>query len=72
MDPSRFARLEQVFHRASEASGEARERMLAEACGDDLDLRREVEELLAAASREASPLDRPAAANFGAAKIPPA
>ncbi|HEV8580275.1 MAG TPA: serine/threonine-protein kinase [Thermoanaerobaculia bacterium] len=70
MDAARFALVEDAFHRASQASGEARERALTEACGDDRELRREVEELLAAAARETPVFDRPATGLF--AEEPPA
>jgi len=65
LDAARFSRIEDAFHRASELTGVARGRALAEICGDDHELRREVEELLAAASREAPALDQPAALRFG-------
>lgn len=67
MDAQRFSRVEDAFHRASELTGPARDQALAEICGDDHDLRREVEELLAAAAREAPALDGPAALRFDAA-----
>ncbi len=67
MDAARFALVESAFHRASQVSAEARERTLAEVCGDDGELRREIEELLAAAAREVPALDRPAGAFFGEA-----
>jgi tetratricopeptide (TPR) repeat protein/predicted Ser/Thr protein kinase len=69
MNAARFALVEEVFHRASRLSGEARERTLADLCGDDCDLRREVEDLLAAAAREAPSLDRPAATFLGDAAL---
>jgi eukaryotic-like serine/threonine-protein kinase len=65
MEAARFALVEAAFHRASQVSGEARARTLAEICGDDHELRRELDELLAAAEREAPALDRPAGAFFG-------
>lgn len=72
MDPARFARVEEAFHRASERTGAARGQTLAEICGDDQALRREVEELLAAADREAPALDRPPALRFEAEEpVPP-
>ncbi len=64
MDAARFSRIEDAFHRASELAGAARDHALAEICGDDHDLRREVEELLAAAACEAPALDGPAALRF--------
>ena len=66
MDAARFARVEEAFHRASERTGEARDQALAEICGGDPALRREVEELLAAAERAAPALDRLPALRFEA------
>ncbi len=66
MDADRFARVEEAFHRASERTGAARDQALAELCGDDHALRREVEELLAAADRAAPALDRPPLLRFEA------
>lgn len=60
MDADRFSLIETVFHRVSPLAGAERERALAEACEGDEDLRREVEELLAAADRTAAAIDRPA------------
>src|SRR5262245_40562626 len=54
MDPARWQRLEEVFHLALAASGGERERVLAGACGDDHELRREVVSLLASATPEAA------------------
>ena len=52
IDLQRWRRIEELFNAAIDRSGEARERCLTEACGGDLDLRREVEELLAAEGLE--------------------
>jgi serine/threonine-protein kinase len=71
MDAARFSRVEEAFHHAGELTGTARDRALAEICGDDHDLRREVEELLAAASCEAPALDRPAVSGVGPRQIGP-
>ena len=46
MNPERWQRLEELFHRVLELPPEARAARLAEACGDDLDLRAEVNRLL--------------------------
>jgi serine/threonine protein kinase/Tfp pilus assembly protein PilF len=48
MTQERFARLERLFEQASALDPDARARFLAAECGDDPDLRREVEALLAA------------------------
>jgi len=46
MDPALFQRIRAIYLEAGEREGEARLRYLAEACGEDRDLRREVERLL--------------------------
>jgi hypothetical protein len=46
MTPERFQRIESLFHRAIELPTDQRAGFLASACGDDRDLRREVENLL--------------------------
>ena len=48
-----------MFHEAAELQGEARATFLAKACGDDEQLRWEVERLLAAHEREGSFIDSP-------------
>jgi len=48
MDANRWKKIKEVYDRALDLSGDAREGFLAEACGDDEDMRREVESLLAA------------------------
>jgi serine/threonine-protein kinase len=58
MDAARFSHIEDAFHRASELTGAARERALAEICGDDPELLREVEELLVAAARDTPAFDQ--------------
>jgi serine/threonine protein kinase len=47
MAPDRFARIESVYHAARARAPEERAAYLADACGTDEDLRREVESLLA-------------------------
>jgi serine/threonine protein kinase len=44
--PERWAQIEQVFHRAAECAPEFRTGLLNEACGNDSELRREVDALL--------------------------
>jgi len=44
--PERWAQIEGLFHRAAECAPENRTALLTEACGDDPELRREVEALL--------------------------
>ena len=46
MTPERWAQIEEIFHRAAECAPENRTALLKEACGDDPELRREVEALL--------------------------
>jgi serine/threonine protein kinase/lipopolysaccharide biosynthesis regulator YciM len=48
MTPERWQRIQELFHAAEECALEDRAAMLAEACGDDHSLRREVEALLVA------------------------
>src|SRR5262245_60511925 len=46
MKPERWQRIEQLYHASLEREPGARDAFLAQACAGDLDLRREVEELL--------------------------
>lgn len=46
LTPERWARIEEVFHRAAECDPQQRRALLDQACGDDLKLRAEVEVLL--------------------------
>ena len=46
MTPERWAQIEELFHRAAECDPERRGSLLADACRDDPDLRREVAVLL--------------------------
>jgi serine/threonine protein kinase/Tol biopolymer transport system component len=46
MTPERWAQIEQVFHRAAECASEGRTALLDDTCGQDAELRREVEALL--------------------------
>ncbi len=57
MTPERYERVMALFHAACERAGEERAAFLAEACGGDDALRREVEELLAAAEKTQGLLD---------------
>jgi eukaryotic-like serine/threonine-protein kinase len=54
MDPARWERLESLFFAALEHPPEARDALLEGACGEDGQLRREVEALLAGHAREPS------------------
>ena len=56
----RWQEIERIFHTARELKGSARAEFLAKACGEDADLRREVESLLAQADQVGSFLESPA------------
>ncbi|MGE0131083.1 MAG: protein kinase [Blastocatellales bacterium] len=60
MDANRWKRIKEVYDRALDLGGEERDGFLAEACGDDDDLRREVKSLLAAHDDAGSFLQSPA------------
>ena len=61
MTPDRWQQISQLFHAALAREGDDRAAFLAEACGGDEPLRRELESLLAQpASAQASFLDAPA------------
>ncbi|HEX5707674.1 MAG TPA: protein kinase [Pyrinomonadaceae bacterium] len=62
MTPERWQRIKEVFNAALErGDGEARRALLDEACGDDSELRAEVESLIAAHESDAEFLSAPAA-----------
>jgi hypothetical protein len=60
MTPERWRRAKELFHEALERAPAERDRMLAEACAGDAELRAEVEALIAAHERTGSFLDAPA------------
>jgi serine/threonine protein kinase/tetratricopeptide (TPR) repeat protein len=60
MDASRWQQVERVYHAALEHEPGRRAAFLFEVCGDDNDLRREIESLLAQDLVVSGPLDRPA------------
>src|SRR5262245_8908264 len=60
MDAKRWSQIKEVYDRALDLGGEECEGFLAEACGDDEDLRREVESLLAAHEEAGKFLQSPA------------
>ena len=60
MNPERWSRIEQLYNVVREQRPDERDRFLAQACGDDEDLRREVESLLGYETETAMLLDRPA------------
>lgn len=59
MDAIRWQQVEQVYHAALEQKPGQRAAFLLEVCGDDDDLRREIESLLAQDLAASGPLDRP-------------
>jgi eukaryotic-like serine/threonine-protein kinase len=70
VDPLRWAKLEELFHRACECAPEQRTRMLAESCADDLELRRTLEALLASEERAAADLQAAVRAGLDALAFP--
>jgi len=60
MDAKRWNQIKEVYDRALDLCGDEREGFLAEACGDDYDLRREAESLLAAHEDAGTFLQSPA------------
>ncbi|HET9529123.1 MAG TPA: hypothetical protein VFQ92_02135, partial [Blastocatellia bacterium] len=59
MTPERWKKLEAIFHEAVELQAEARAEYLADACGDDEQLRADAERLIAAHEQESSFIDSP-------------
>src|SRR5690348_11258832 len=59
MNSERWRVVERLYHDALERQPEERGTFLAEACGDDTDLRRELESLLAQNQAQSGPLDLP-------------
>ena len=70
MTPERWRRIEGLVEAALEVTGDERTAFLDEACGDDEDLRRRVEGLLASLERVDSFLERPAILSFDPGKTP--
>ena len=70
MDATRWNRVKDVFAQALEKSGADRESFLSSTCAGDLELRAEVDSLLASHQDSASLLDAPAAAYFSGAALP--
>jgi hypothetical protein len=60
VDPERWQQVEGLFHAALERQPEARQAFLETACGEDTDLRRQVELLLAKEEEAGSFLEAPA------------
>jgi len=60
MDPRRWHETERLYHLASEMEEPRRSTFLRESCGDDQELRREVDSLLASGSASGDFMERPA------------
>ncbi len=58
MDPERWKKISALYHQARGLDEAAREQCLVEACGADIELRREVEALLGVPDKAASGIDR--------------
>ncbi|MEM7356288.1 MAG: serine/threonine-protein kinase, partial [Acidobacteriota bacterium] len=65
MSPERWARVKELFDQALERDPKERAAFLEQACGDDAEIRREVESLLASDAEGATLLDRPVAEVLG-------
>jgi hypothetical protein len=59
MTPERWQLVKPIFFHASELEGDAQRRYVDEACGNDAELKREVDSLLAVSLNEGAVLDRP-------------
>src|SRR5271155_2568381 len=66
MTPERWRKIEDVYHAALARGSGERDAFLAEACGDDTDLRAEVASLLAEGGSRAEMIERPAPSIDGA------
>src|SRR2546421_3020212 len=60
MTPERWQRVKQIFDSARECAPEQRSAFLAGACGGDVDLRGEVESLIASHEKTGTFIDSPA------------
>jgi hypothetical protein len=69
MDHKGLKEIEAIFHRAVRLRGPDREKFLREACGNDRELRREVDSLLDADAQGDSRLDRPLIESLDSAEI---
>src|SRR5438477_4918281 len=58
MDPERWRRIEQLYHDALELDPGERGGFLSDSCGDDPELRRELESLLAQGDTSSGPVSR--------------
>ena len=69
-DPARWVRLKALFEVAVERSPAERDALLTAECGDDDELRRELDQLLRAAELDDGFIERPAAERLGCAGDP--
>src|SRR5437588_5179508 len=60
MKPDRWQQIEELYHAVLERRAESRADFLSAACGDDEDLHREVESLLALQSKAENFIEKPA------------
>ncbi|HUS09411.1 MAG TPA: protein kinase [Pyrinomonadaceae bacterium] len=60
MTPEHWQKVKEIFHSALQQEPARRQGFLAEACGDDVELRREVESLISAHEKDGSFIDSPA------------
>ncbi|HQR36314.1 MAG TPA: serine/threonine-protein kinase, partial [Blastocatellia bacterium] len=61
MTPERWQQIENLYHAALEREPESRANFLAKTCGEDAELRREIESLLASHQQAASFIEKPPA-----------
>ena len=64
MTPERWEKVGEIFNAALELSGPERSQYIAEACGDDQELRTEVESLITAGVKAGNFISEPVAGNF--------
>src|SRR5678815_1597929 len=67
MTPDQWAKVEEIFHAALEMPAHDRDAYLDRACGNDADLRREVDSLLKESSQTVMFMEEPVAAASAAA-----
>lgn len=71
MDPTRWRKIESIFHKALEAEESRRGAVLEESCAGDEDLRREVDSLLAHHSAAGSFIEKQAFGDAGTSLVRP-
>jgi serine/threonine protein kinase len=70
LTPERWAQIEELFHRAAECEPENRAALLDDDCADDLELRRQVETLLASEERASDHVQAAVRGALEAVKFP--